>query len=94
MTMEQLNKQMEQYQKGSLEHCIGMELLELCKGNEGASEIVEQDLAKKGMALSDCAKKIRDYARNWFASFTESAKLKLVLLRLLLKSRRRNSRKK
>ena len=41
-----------------------MELLELCKGNEGASEIVEQDLAKKGMALSDCAKKIRDYARN------------------------------
>ena len=64
MTMEQLNKQMEQYQKGSLEHCIGMELLELCKGNEGASEIVEQDLAKKGMALSDCAKKIRDYARN------------------------------
>ena len=57
MTMEQLNKQMEQYQKGSLEHCIGMELLELCKGNEGASEIVEQDLAKKGMALSDCAKK-------------------------------------
>lgn len=50
MTMEQLNKQMEQYQKGSLEHCIGMELLELCKGNEGASEIVEQDLAKKGMA--------------------------------------------
>ena len=64
MTMEQLNKQMEQYQKGSLEHCIGMELLELCKGNEGASEIVEQDLAKKGMALSDCAKKIRGYARN------------------------------
>lgn len=64
MTMEQLNKQMEQYQKGSLEYCIGMELLELCKGNEGASEIVEQDLAKKGMALSDCAKKIRDYARN------------------------------
>ena len=34
------------------------------KGNEGASEIVEQDLAKKGMTLSDCAKKIRDYARN------------------------------
>ena len=48
MTMEQLNKQMEQYQKGTLEHCIGMELLELCKGNEGASEIVEQDLAKEG----------------------------------------------
>ena len=105
MTMEQLNKQMEQYQKGSLEHCIGMELLELCKGNEGASEIVEQDLAKKGMALSDCAKKIRDYARNHqkggffemddaLSEKLESAKLKLVLLRLLLKSRRRNSRKK
>lgn len=64
MTMEQLNKQMEQYQKGSLEYCIGTELTELCKGNEGAAEIVEQDLAQKGMALSDCAKKFRDYARN------------------------------
>lgn len=64
MTMEQLNKQMEQYQKGSLEYCIGTELTELCKGNEGAAEIVEQDLAQKGMTLSDCAKKFRDYARN------------------------------
>ena len=64
MAMEQLNKQMEQCEKGSLEHCIGMELMGLCKGNEGAAEIVEQDLAKKGMTLSDCAKKIRDYARN------------------------------
>lgn len=64
MTMEQLNKQMGQCERGSLEHCIGMELMGLCKGNEGAAEIVEQDLVKKGMALSDCAKKIRDYARN------------------------------
>lgn len=110
MTMEQLNKQMEQYQKGSLEHCIGMELLELCKGNEGASEIVEQDLAKKGMALSDCAKKIRDYARNHqkggFFEMDDALSEKLVCefygiskaeagaSEAVLKSRRRNSRKK
>lgn len=64
MAMEQLNKQMGQCEKGSLEHCVGLELMKMCKESEGTAEIVEQDLAKKGMGLSDCAKKIRDYARN------------------------------
>ena len=62
-TMKELQKQIEKTKKGSLEYCIGQMLLSRCEGDTAAAEIVEKDLATKGMELTACAKKLFDYAR-------------------------------
>lgn len=55
-TMKELQKQIEKTKKGSLEYCIGQMLLSRCEGDPAAEEIVEKDLATKGMELTACAK--------------------------------------
>ncbi len=61
--IEAINKQ----QKGKENtpvYYVGEQLKDICRQNEGAAEIVLQDLKVKEMSIAECEKKIAAYARK------------------------------
>lgn len=59
-----INKQLESAKEGSLEYGVGMVLIEICKANPLADELVAQDLTIEAMSLKKCGEKLYEYAKK------------------------------
>jgi len=59
-----INKQLESAKEGSLEYGVGMALIEICKANPLADELVAQDLTIEAMSIKKCGEKLYEYANK------------------------------
>lgn len=65
MSMETTIKAIEEQQKGNEQTpawCVGEQLKDILRSTPAAADIVGQDLARKGMGIADCEKKIHECA--------------------------------
>lgn len=59
-----IEEQQSQLNKCCSEYCVGEQLKEILRDNEGFAEIVLRDLEQPGMGLKDCEKKIAEFAKK------------------------------
>lgn len=60
--IEAIEKQQEKLKKFSMAHTVGEQLKDILRDQPTASGIVLQDFENAGMGITDCEKKIADYA--------------------------------
>ncbi len=60
--LEEISAQQEKLNKYSPAWCLGDQLKAILQGTPAAAEIVLQDLRTSGMGLTDCEKKIAEFA--------------------------------
>ena len=57
-----IEKQQREATESSAAWCVGEQLKDILRSMPEAAEIVEQDIAQKGMGIADCEHKIKGYA--------------------------------